>query len=281
VKVAYWKPPEGTTRIRILPGQDPGSIDKDFYVAVIQHYNVNSESPTFPLTCPRTTSKNNDCPVCTKVDSLYKTRTEPDKALAGKMRGKERFFMGIIPLEGEQAGKILIWTAPVTVKNKLLSLFNDSDYGDITHPTEGHDIKITRFGTGFDTTYDCTPAPRKSAISDDPQELQVILSMQPDLYKFRIPGTAEDIRKFMSGEISMVTQNGYGETKNSNEPEEEFPQVINLPPVAQTTAPSPTPESVFADPPVVAPKATPEAPKRPKFDVSGIKAQVQGIGLKR
>jgi len=290
-KVDFFQPPRNVpVLIRILPGQDPGSIDKDYYVEIWQHFNV-SPSAKFPVTCPRTLDADAECPICSKVRQLYSTKNPQDKIAADKMKGKPRFLMGVVPLQGfadDVLNKILVWPAPSKIHDRIQALFNNPDYGDITHPTEGYDCWLTVSGSDMtNTTYNLDPVKNPTPLSDDPAEIELVLAAQPALYKYRFAASNEQLRKFMLGETNTITQHVDPEetAAEADAPDEDESVLAKV--AVNTTAPAPVetatatarvqtsvPNTSAAPSTVEAPVA---APKRPKFDVSAIKAQIANI----
>ena len=293
-KVDLFQPPKNVeVLVRILPGQDPGSIDKDYFVEVWQHFRV-SPSAKFPVTCPRTLDADAECPICAKVRQLYSTKNPQDKKSADDMRAKPRYMMGVIPLQGfadDVTGKVLVWPAPMQIKDRVQALFNNPDWGDITHPTEGYDCRLTVTGMEKNTTYTLDPVKNPSALSDDPAEIELVLAAQPSLYKYRFAASNDQLRKFMLGEINSLTQHvdpaeAYASTPEApDEDESVFSQVAassSTPAPVTTAANHEAPVVVQAQvsAPVVSAPVTPPvaAPaKRAKFDVSAIKLQVAAI----
>lgn len=292
-KVDFFQPPKNVpVLIRLLPGQDPGSIDKDYYVEIWQHFNV-SPSAKFPVTCPRTLDADAECPICSKVRQLYSTKNPQDKISADKMRAKPRYMLAVIPLQGcadDVLGKILVWPAPMQVRDRVQVLFGNPDYGDITHPTEGYDCWLTVTGSEMNIKYSLDPVKNATPISDDPSEVELVLQAQPALYKYRFAAPIEQLRKFMLGEINAITQHvdpaEDQAAESADEDESVFSKVepaaqptrtpaavppVAAPPPSEPTTPFDPPPPASVPPPVVA------APKRAKFDVSAIKAQVANI----
>lgn len=298
-KVDFFQPPKNVAvLIRVLPGQDPGSIDKDYYVEIWQHFNV-SPSAKFPVTCPRTLDADAECPICSKVRQLYSTKNPQDKISADKMRGKPRYMMAVVPLQGfadDVLGKILVWPAPMQVRDRIQVLFGNPDYGDITHPTEGYDCWLTVTGSEMNIKYSLDPVKNPTPLSDDPAEIELVLQAQPALYKYRFAAPNEQLRKFMLGETNSITQHvdpaEGGEAEAPDEDESVLSQVAPAPAsvegpstgriqtatpnVSATAQSEPSPTTPF-DPPAAAPAPVAAAPKRAKFDVSAIKAQVANI----
>lgn len=290
-KVDFFQPPRNVpVLIRILPGQDPGSLDKDYNVEIWQHFGV-SPSAKFPVTCPRTLDADAECPICSKVRQLYSTKNPQDKIAADKMKGKPRFLMGVVPLQGfadDVLGKILVWPAPSKIRDRIQALFNNPDYGDITHPTEGYDCWLTVSGTDMtNTQYNLDPVKNPTPLSDDPAEIELVLAAQPALYKYRFAASTDQLRKFMLGEINTITQHvdPNEAAAEADAPDEDESVLAKV--AVNTSAPAPaetattTARVQTAVPNTSAAPSTPVeapvAPKRPKFDVSAIKAQVANI----
>lgn len=233
-KIAYYKLQPGTFRLRVLPGQDPASADKDFYCKGIAHYFVNPNNPKIPVTCPRSKIPAAYCPVCEEEQNLRKSPNKADNLTAEKIRGKTRYYLGVLVREGDDAGKVMVYSAPKAVYMKILTYLEDAEYGDITHPTEGYDLKITRTGTGKDTRYEVITAPKPSPISEDPEEVDQILASQPELWRFREAPEAEEIKKFMNGEVTRFTSGGFAvKDTGFSFPDEEAVDVTDA--IPQTT----------------------------------------------
>ena len=294
VKFNRWIPPKNKqVKFRLLPGQEPGSEDKDFFVKVLLHYKV-SPSAKVPVICPRTLDPHAECPICAKVNALYKTGNEQDKKQASLMKARSRYNLGVIPLEGdapENIGKIFVWTAPKSVKDDIIGFFEDSDYGDVTDPRTGRDLKLKITGEMFDTKYELLPAPEKTPISDEDSEIEMVLAAQPDLWKTRYAASADEIRKYMNGETNVLNQGNGGKplTVNKAQAEEDadvdsvFDNVVSesaVENVAAVAAPIPSP-SPTVKPPVQqdASPAPMAAPKR-KFDLSALQKQVAALNTK-
>ena len=210
VKIPFFKLGAGTTRVRVLPGQEPGSVDKDFYVLVYLHYKVSPSKPTVPVVCTKTKDPRQKCSICDYVAQLKTSGDEGDKAIAEDMSPRMKYVLGIIPLEGEDKGKIMVYMAPKKIWQKIIQLGTDEEYGDVTHPYEGFDVRFIKSGTGKKgTEYDCTPARNPSPIASDPAEVEEILANQFDLWRFRVVPSAEEVIGFMNGDIDRFTTDGF------------------------------------------------------------------------
>jgi len=130
-----WKPDPGDYTIRIVPykhNADWPFSDMYFY------YRITTPPRTIlsPITFKRPD------PIKEFVETLYATGTEENKKLAQLLAPKRRIYVPIIVRDYESEG-VKFWGMSPTVYDELLLLMEDPDFGDITHPTDGHDIKIT------------------------------------------------------------------------------------------------------------------------------------------
>lgn len=210
IKIPFFKLGQGTTKVRVLPGQDPGSVDKDFFVLVYLHYKVSPTKPTVPVVCAKTTDPRNVCPICDYIKELNASEDPNDKRQAEEMGQRMKYAMCVLPLEGEDRGKVQVFMSPKKVWQKIISLGGDSDYGDVTHPYEGFDLKLTKSGTGKkNTEYDAVPVRNPSPIASDPEEIKEILSNQFDLWRFKVVPSAEEVIAFMNGDIDRFSTDGF------------------------------------------------------------------------
>jgi hypothetical protein len=282
IKFGYFTPPQNKMiRVRILPGLDPNDPEKDFYVKVYQHYNV-SPTKKIPVTCPKSKSATADCPICQRVQALFKY-----------IKARSRFYMSVIPQEGENAGQILIWAAPKQVKDAIIGLFATPDYGDITDLVTGRDVYVTKTGEQLNTAYQVLPTGSVSAMSDNPAEIEALREAQPPLYLLRNSADLDNIRKYMSGETENILQGFATAPKEvaGHEEEQDASVYTQAPavhvPVAQAPVEAPPAAAPYvaavsvtpAPAPVVIP-AAPVAAAPKKFDLSAIQAQVNKINKK-
>lgn len=249
IKIPLFKLPEGSTRIRVLPGIEPGSLDKDFYCKSIVHYFVSPSNPKIPVISPRSKNPNAKCPLNDKVRELKNSSSPADNAEAMKMLGRTRYYIGVVPREGEDQGKIMVFPAPKAIFSKILSLMEDPEYGDVTSATEGRDLKFLRTGKGKETRYDVMASPKVTPITHDPEELAQILENQPEIWRYREAPEYDEIVKFMEGDITQFTTGGFASKKavdpriNSALTEEEVDSSDDFVPVKET-APKVTTEKV-------------------------------------
>lgn len=157
-KKNFWRPQEGENNIRIVPTADGDPFKERFF-----HYNVGEQS----FLCPKR-NYGDDCPVCNLANELWNDGTEDSKAMAKQMFAKQRFFSPVL-VRGEESEGVKVWGYGKLAYQKLLGIVLDPDYGDITDPDDGNDLKLMygkQPGASYPTT-DIRPRPRKSVLCDD------------------------------------------------------------------------------------------------------------------
>ena len=156
---------DGTTRIR-LKGQGP---TEEIGMEIIQFYLGKDAGGS--VISPATFGE--PCPFMEKYQKLKGSKKEADMELAKKLAPKRRYLVAGIGYKDSKGKEIdldkvdKLWQIPRSVYQDIIELYLDEDYGDMTDPDEGYDLKITRSGQGqLDTTYSVLAAPKKPL---DPQ----------------------------------------------------------------------------------------------------------------
>jgi len=214
----YWKPPDGTTVIRILP---PVGTMEWFFQEAGRHYDQK-------VACPSViTDGEEPCPVCEVYEAL--TNAGESKA-ADAFRPGRTFYMNII-VRKEQAEGVKVFTPGAMAFQAIFSIMSDPDYGLIYDPYEGTDVKLTKQGSGMQTKYTALPV-RKPAPAGTDAELTEWLGEEVDEELILWSGgTAEDLsKKVLEGVLSYeetLEKSGVGAYLNGSavkeEPDEELP----------------------------------------------------------
>ena len=153
-------PKTGTLRVRI---KNPGD-DQEIGIEVIQFYLGQELGGVIS---PATFDE--PCPFMEMYDELKSSKNSKDKALAGKLVPKRKYVIGGDVYKDDKGKEvdtdkinrgILI---PRGVYQDIIDLYLDEDeWGNMTDPVEGYDIKINRSGsTMTDTSYSVTPCSKK------------------------------------------------------------------------------------------------------------------------
>ena len=154
----FWRPEEGESNIRIVSTPDGDPFKEKFF-----HYNVGTSG----FLCPKR-NFGDDCPVCNFANKLWNEGTEESKKQAKDLFAKQRFFSPVL-VRGEESEGIRVWGYGKMAYEKLLTIVLDPDYGDITDPEHGNDLKLMYGklpGASFPRT-DIRPRPRKTVLCDD------------------------------------------------------------------------------------------------------------------
>ncbi len=129
-----WKPVEGeehTVRLLSFPDND-GQPFKELWF----YYNIGKERG---LLAPYQFGK--DDPIQELITKLREEGSKESYDLAKKLYPKMRTYAPVI-VRGEEDKGVQIWGFGKTVYQALLGLMLDEDYGDITDPIEGRDVKV-------------------------------------------------------------------------------------------------------------------------------------------
>lgn len=143
---------DGTTRIRM---KSPGD-DQELGIELITFFLGGDMGSVYS---PATFEE--PCPFMEKYQELRNSHKDEDKELAKRFIPKRRYAVGGLVYTDDKGksvdfnGQDKVIVIPRGVYQDIIELYLDEDeYGDMTDPKNGYDIKITRTGSGqFDTTY--------------------------------------------------------------------------------------------------------------------------------
>ena len=129
-----WKPTEGeeaTVRLISFPDND-GQPFKE----LMFYYNIPGQRG---LLAPSQFGHRD--PIQELINKLRDEGTKESYEMAKKLYPKMRIYAACV-VRGEEDRGVQIWGFGKTVYQKLLSLMLDEDYGDITDPFDGRDVKV-------------------------------------------------------------------------------------------------------------------------------------------
>ena len=130
-----WKPEEGkeyTVRLLAFPRNDGQPfIDRHYYYGI-----GNSPGILAPFQFGKPD------PIKELRSKLYDEGSAASKDLAKTVAPKMRTFAPVI-VRGEEDKGVRIWSFGKMVYQDILNLMLDEDYGDITDPLEGRDIRVS------------------------------------------------------------------------------------------------------------------------------------------
>lgn len=197
---------EGTLRVRLLPVGE----DNDFIYDVAYPYLGNDIGG---FISPSTF--NEPCAVAEAYDHLKSSSDPEDKDLAKKITPKKKGVILVVPFKDNKGKEVdhdnaekLVLLAN-SLQQEVIDLYLDDDWGDMTDPNEGYDIKLTRTGKGqFDTEYSCKPAKN----SKTPKKYAKGIYDLEEIVRGEVPTyeeTVEKLEKF----FGMTQEEIMGETK--------------------------------------------------------------------
>lgn len=145
---------EGTIRLRILPTGE----DNDFCAEITSFY-LGNDKELGEVLSPSTIGE--PCALMEAYNELKSSGNEDDIELAKKMIPRQKYVIPVITYKDAKGREVdtensnRLFQIAGSVYNQIIDLFLDEDeWGDMTDPKKGYDLKITRTGKGkFDTNY--------------------------------------------------------------------------------------------------------------------------------
>tara|TARA_Y100000310_G_scaffold343658_1_gene452314 strand:+ start:3585 stop:4373 length:789 start_codon:yes stop_codon:yes gene_type:complete len=201
----FWKPDIGDHVVRLLPFVDnDGQPFKErwFYYDIVDGPGILA---------PVKMGKPD--PVSEFAQKLYKDGSSSSKELAKKLRPKMRAYAPVV-VRGQEEKGVRLWAFGTMVYTGLLRLFVDEDYGDITDPKAGFDVKVSVSqvpGRKWPQT-DVTARPRPSALSENASESTKWLDSIPELNDIYVLKSYDEIKSVLDNWAAGSEQalNGLG-----------------------------------------------------------------------
>ena len=194
----FWRPDVGEHTIRLLPFKDnDGQPFKErwFYYDIVDGPGILAP---VKMGMPD--------PVNEFAQKLYKDGSDSSRELAKKLRPKMRAYAPVV-VRGEEEKGVRLWAFGQMVYTGLLRLFLDEDYGDITDPKEGFDVKVSVTqvpGRKWPQT-DVKARPRPSVLSEDMTQSQSWLDTIPDLNQIYELKSYDEIKQVLDNWSSGST----------------------------------------------------------------------------
>jgi len=175
-KTSSWRPVEGTestVRIISFPNNDGQPFKERWF-----YYGIGNNSG---LLTPNQFGKPD--PIQELITQLRSNENKESYELAKKLYPKMRCYAAVV-VRGEEDKGVRLWAFGKTVYQDLIKLMLDSDYGDITDPDNGFDIKVSCTKPAGGKMYAETslrPRPKSSKLSDDRTQVKSWLDSVPNL----------------------------------------------------------------------------------------------------
>ena len=174
-KNIMWRPEEGSeTTVRLLAYPDN---DGQPFKELMFYYNIGNNRG---LLAPYQFNKPD--PFQELITKLRDEGTKESYELAKKLYPKMRCYAPVI-VRGEEDRGVRIWAFGKNVYQTLLNYMIDEDYGDISDPHDGRDVRITCTkspGQQYATT-DVRPRGKSSPLSENNSQSKQWLDNIPDV----------------------------------------------------------------------------------------------------
>lgn len=194
----FWKPEEGTQTIRIVCPKD-GDPFRDY----LFHYRMGADNNTSMIS-PRTFGRTD--PIAEFGNQLWNEGTEASKQEARNFFPRMRVFAPVV-VRGEEEKGVRIWGFSKTTYESLLNIVLDPEYGDITDPHSGTDIRLEygkKAGQMYPTT-ELRPFRKASKLAKTDSEIDTILETMPDFNEVFPETTTEDAQKLLDQTLEGTT----------------------------------------------------------------------------
>ena len=217
-KNAMWRPEEGsetTVRLIAYPNND-GQPFKE----LMFYYNIGNNPG---LLAPYQFGKAD--PIQELITKLRDEGTKESYELAKKLYPKMRCYAPVV-VRGEEEKGVRLWAFGKQVYQTLLNYMLDEDYGDITDPHEGRDVRVTCTKTPGKmwATTDVRPRGKDSPLSEDTSKAKGWLDNIPDvndLFELKSYEELENIiNAWLNGDDEQsdtgTTRGGFSQQKQSS-----------------------------------------------------------------
>lgn len=187
-----WRPTEGEeATVRLISFQDnDGQPFKERYF----YYNIGNNPG---LLAPYQFQKPD--PIQELITKLRDDGSKESYELAKKLYPKMRTYAPVI-VRGEEDKGVRLWAFGKTVYQSLLNIMLDEDYGDITDPHEGRDVKVVCNkppGRMWAMT-EVRPRGKGSALSSDTNQAAEWVKNIPDLDELFTLKSYDELEKIVN-----------------------------------------------------------------------------------
>lgn len=205
-----WRPAEGeeaTVRLVAFPDNDGQPFKERWF-----YYNIgNSPGLLAPYQFGRPD------PIQELINKLRDdTDNKESYELAKKLYPKMRAYAAVI-VRGEEDKGVRLWAFGKQVYQSLLNIMLDEDYGDITDPKTGRDVKVTcskANGKTYAST-DVMPRGKSSPLSDSADKAKQWLSNIPNLDELFTEKSYEELEKIVNDWLNGDTTSATSELGTS------------------------------------------------------------------
>ena len=187
-----WRPQEGeetTVRLLSFPDNDGQPFKERWF-----YYNIGNNPG---LLAPYQFGKPD--PIQELINKLRDDGSKESYELAKKLYPKMRCYAPVV-VRGEEDKGVRVWAFGKTVYQSLLNIMLDEDYGDITDPLEGRDVKVicTKTPGRMWASTEVRPRGKSNRLSENTDQAKSWLGNVPDLDDFYTLKTYEELEKIVN-----------------------------------------------------------------------------------
>jgi len=207
-----WKPDEGKHRIRIVPYR----WQKDYpFLELYFHYELPGPNYLSPISFDEESGIGSQelierqDPIADFADEVRRNRGQEGYEMWKTLFPKRRTFAPVV-VRGEEDQGVRFYGFGKTIFENLLEKFADPDWGDLSDPKEGRDIKLTYIPRAqSDTNYPKTKinvSPKKTPLAESEEQLKKFFDSQVQITEvFDVPTEdelQEALEDYIQGEES-------------------------------------------------------------------------------
>lgn len=191
-KNSMWRPEEGSeTTVRLIAYPDN---DGQPFKELMFYYNIGTNPG---LLSPYQFGKPD--PIQELITKLRDEASKESYELAKKLYPKMRCYAPVV-VRGEEEKGVRLWAFGKQVYQTLLNYMLDEDYGDITDPLEGRDVRITcskQAGKMWATT-EVRPRGKDSPLSENSETASKWIDSIPDVNDLFELKTYEELERIIN-----------------------------------------------------------------------------------
>lgn len=209
---------EGTTRVRILPTKGEDFVAEVSHVFLSKDMGSIYSADTF----------GEPCPVAETYQELKKSKDDDDNELAKRLLLKKAYLIPVVVYDDEKGKKIdkeksgKLMKIAGGVYNNIIDLYLDSEWGDMTDPKEGFDIKIIRTGKSMnDTEYTIAPC-KNSELNKEFAKKKFDLDKAVRELILPYDAAKEKLEEFLGTSLDDDDKKGKKKKKNKGKASDDF-----------------------------------------------------------
>ena len=213
-KNSMWRPVEGeehTVRILSFPDNDGQPFKERWF-----YYNIGNNPG---LLAPYQFGKED--PIQELINKLRDDGSKESYELAKKLYPKMRCYAPVV-VRGEEDKGVMLWSFGKMVYQSLLNIMLDEDYGDITDPLDGRDVKVicTKAPGRMWASTEVRPRGKSSKLTEKSSDVKKMVESIPSLDDLFTLKTYEELEKivndWLNGDSEETSSEGTFRGGNTN-----------------------------------------------------------------